>query len=37
MGVIIFTAKPLTPPKKNFKFEINVFIFGRILNILGSI
>ena len=36
MGVIIFTANPLTPPPK-LKLEINVLIFGQILNILGLI
>ena len=36
MGVIIFTANPLTPPKK-LKLEINVLVFGQILNILGLI
>ena len=36
MGVIIFTANPLTPLKK-LKLEINVLIFGQILNILGLI
>ena len=36
MGVIIFTANPLTPPKK-LKPEINVLIFGQILNILTLI
>ena len=33
MGVIIFMANPLTSPKK-LKLEINVLIFGQILNIL---
>ena len=36
MGVIIFTANPLTPPKK-CKLEMNVLIFGQILTILGLI
>ena len=36
VGVIIFTANPLTPPKK-LKLEINVLIFGQILNILTLI
>ena len=36
MGVIIFTTNPLTRPKK-LKIEINLFIFGQILNILGLI
>ena len=36
MGVIIFTANPLTPPKK-LKLEINVLIFWPDINILGSI
>ena len=36
MGVIIFTANPLTPRKK-LNLEINVLIFGHISNILGLI
>ena len=37
MGVIIFTAITLTPPLKKVKLEINVLIFGQILNILTLI
>ena len=37
MGVIIITANPPNPPPKNVTLEINVFIFGQILNILGLI
>ena len=36
MGVIIFTANPLTPLKK-CKLEINLLIFGQIITILGLI
>ena len=36
MGVIMFTANPLTPLKK-LKLEINVLIFGQILTIFGLI
>ena len=36
MGVIIFTANPLTSLKK-LKLQINVLIFGQILTILGLI
>ena len=36
MGVINFTAHPVTPLKK-CKLEINVLIFGQILTILGLI
>ena len=36
MGVIFFTANPLTPLKK-CKLEINVLVFGQILTILGLI
>ena len=36
MGVIIFTANPVTPLKK-CKLEINMLIFGPTLTILGLI
>ena len=36
MGAIIFTANPLPPPLKKLKLDINVLIFGQILNIWAT-
>ena len=37
MEVIVFMANPSTPPPQKLKLEINVLIFGQILNIFGLI